>query len=484
MNMEQVERPDENDDKDKLRRWVNNLQLESWQLELLITGFSIFLLATSLEEYELFRASMAFNKFTLGGNMNPVISVSVLLILNTIPLAMRFFLFSLLAHLLLRGFWIGIVGLSSVSNRIDFDSLRLSGGFKKFIPKNVRTLDELILYLDKIASVIFAYTYLLAFSIISVVLVGAFLLVVLSLTSYFPVVIESVALAGTLNAIVFFVWFILALGSIIFFLDTLLFGVFKRSRWFSTLYYPIYRFYSILSLSFVYRSIYYHLITNYKKKHIVFASLALLVLFLINNRLNSWDNYPFFPQMDDESEALIRNEHYDDQRTDGFIETASIPSRIVNNGFLELFVRYSPVNNEILQFLCPASKNLNTDITFMEGMKAGVEAQGDSTRTINEILRSLNNFDEMVSMSAGCLVKMYDIYIDGAKVENPELFFTTHKNKGEKGFAFMLDLNDLSRGRHLLSINHYERTNQIWGGEITEQTIKKENFVKIVFWKE
>ena len=41
----------------ELRRWVSNLQLESWQLELLITGFSIFLLATSLEQYDSFESS-------------------------------------------------------------------------------------------------------------------------------------------------------------------------------------------------------------------------------------------------------------------------------------------------------------------------------------------------------------------------------------------------------------------------------------------
>ncbi|MFT6054658.1 MAG: hypothetical protein ACJASP_001552, partial [Roseivirga sp.] len=41
--MSSTEHPKDSEE-GKLRRWVSNLQLESWQLELLITGFSIFLL--------------------------------------------------------------------------------------------------------------------------------------------------------------------------------------------------------------------------------------------------------------------------------------------------------------------------------------------------------------------------------------------------------------------------------------------------------
>ena len=132
-------------DEGELRRWVSNLQLESWQLELLITGFSIFLLATSLQEYSAFERDFVFNKLS-GQKDNPIFAVSARLIISAIPLALRFFLISLPFHLLLRGFWIGIVGLSSVSNKIDFDQINLQKPFKKFLPENVRTLDELILF--------------------------------------------------------------------------------------------------------------------------------------------------------------------------------------------------------------------------------------------------------------------------------------------------------------------------------------------------
>lgn len=271
-------------DEGELRRWVANLQLESWQLELLITGFSIFLLATSLQEFDAFEASYRFNKLS-GQGHNVIFAISLRMIIAVIPIALKFFLISLLIHLLLRGFWIGIVGLSSVSNKIDFDQINLQKPFNKFIPANVRTLDELILFVDKVSSVIFAYTYLIAFSLLSVVLVGAFLVSVVGLT-----LIVSAYMSGPVaiivNLIIGFVWLVLALGALLFFLDTLLFSFMKRSKIFAVLFYPIYRFYSIISISFLYRSIYYHLLTNFKRKQIALVSLALFGTFLVVNSIH------------------------------------------------------------------------------------------------------------------------------------------------------------------------------------------------------
>ncbi len=250
--MKQIRTPEGNDE-GKLRRWVSNLQLESWQLELLITGFSIFLLATSVDQYAEFSASFRFNKLVASSASNVIFIGAGRFILNTIPLALNFFLISLLVHLLLRGFWIGIVGLSSVSNTIDIDSLKLKGPFRKRILEKIRSLDDLIFFLDQVSSVIFAYTYLLAFSIISVMLVSAFLFSLLGVGTFFQNSVDSnqgvLILLSVLN---FFLVLILSVGAVIFFLDTILYSAFKKSKWFSVLYYPIYRFFSVISLSFIY----------------------------------------------------------------------------------------------------------------------------------------------------------------------------------------------------------------------------------------
>ena len=113
-------------------------------------------MASSIEGYDNFRRDFGFNKIRPdGGTLNPIVAVAIMFVINSVPIVLKFLLINLLVHLLLRGFWIGIVGLSSVSSSIHFDKLNLKGSFKKFIPNKVRPLDNLIVYLDKVSSVIF-----------------------------------------------------------------------------------------------------------------------------------------------------------------------------------------------------------------------------------------------------------------------------------------------------------------------------------------
>jgi len=478
MDMDSSQKKDENE----LRRWVSNLQLESWQLELLITGFSIFLLATSLSEYDSFQSSFVFNKLS-GQNDNAIFAISLRLIIATVPLALRFFLISLLIHLLLRGFWIGIVGLSSVSNKIDFDQIKLQKPFNKFIPANVRTLDELILFVDKLSSVIFAYTYLVAFSLLSVVIVAAFLFSVFGLS-----ILVSGAIGGSIGVIISFIivlsCFVLALGALVFFIDTLFFSFLKRSKTFAVLLYPIYRFYSIISISFLYRSIYYHLITNFKKKQIALVSLGLFAVFLLVNRVSNTDQHTFYPESKQELSSLILNTHYDNQRGDVFIRTASIPSKFVKGRFLELFIRYDPDINPVLAMICPDAENLELDESLIKSFNAGMESQLDTTKTLKELIYPIEKYKQNVQEGLNCISQAYEIFIDGEQIDEVELLYTRHQNKAERGFLVILDVNDLPVGRHEVEVKNLERQNPNAFLEAKFDDYKMETLVTIQFWKE
>lgn len=487
--MKQLRTPEANkegNEEGKLRRWVSNLQLESWQLELLITGFSIFLLATSVDQYAEFSASFKFNKLVASSASNVIFIGAGRFILNTIPLALNFFLISLLVHLLLRGFWIGIVGLSSVSNTIDLDSLKLKGPFRKRIPEKTRSLDDLIFYLDQVSSVIFAYTYLLAFSIISVMLVSSFLFSLLGASTFIQTYIGSnpgvIMMVSVLNMILVL---ILIVGAVIFFLDTILFSAFKKSKWFSVLYYPIYRLFSVISLSFIYRSIYYHLITNYTKKQIISVTLVLGATLFVAHRIDTWQTYPFYPEVIAENEFIMQARYYDDERRGGYVYRASIPSKFVENDFLELFIRYSPSSNEVLGLLCPDYRDLERSVSFSTAVSAGVKSTQDTTLTLEEILGTDETYEALVKSSVNCIGSIYEIYIDGNKQDNLDFFFTRHENKGERGIETVIDVANLERGRHVISINELEfKGNPFLKEEITEDKLVVVGLVKISFWKE
>ncbi len=480
--MDLNERPEEGDES-KLRRWVANLQLESWQLELLITGFSIFLLNESIGSYAAWSEELRFNKLVPTNSANAVFLIMATFLINAIPYAIKFFLISLLIHLLLRGFWIGIVGLSSVSSNIGLHDMNLRGPFRKYLPGKVQSLDELILYLDKIASVIFAYTYLLAFSIISVVMIGAFLFLFVGIGTLGATIFDNPTVAVLVSIISVLIGFLLAIAAIIFFLDTIFFSAFKKSKWFSVLYFPIYRFFSIISLSFIYRSIYYHLINNYKKKQIIQVTLILVGVVFISFKIEDWDRYAYYPKEDNSNGYFFQARQYDDERWGGYIRTASIPSKIVKGNFLELFIRYSPRDNMALDLLCPEYAGLENDPTILDSFNAGMESAIDSTFSVNAMLYD-SDYEDKVNLTLSCFKELFEVKLNGKIVILDEVFFMRHENKNEKGIMTMLDISSLSAGVNMIEIKKKRLDNNPFVRNKTAEDLKFMQFVKIPFWKE
>uniref|UniRef100_UPI0040477D90 hypothetical protein n=4 Tax=Roseivirga sp. TaxID=1964215 RepID=UPI0040477D90 len=478
--MSNTERP-KSSEEGKLRRWVANLQLESWQLELLITGFSIFLLASGLEEYNTFNNNFKETKIINGANgANPLINDSIKFILNTIPIGLKFFLINLLIHLLLRGFWIGIVGLSSVSSKIDFESLNFKGKFRRFIPENVKSLDELILYLDKISSVVFAYTFLLVFSIISVVIVFSIGLSTMGVAVASMMNPDSSGLVLGLSVFLVLIVLFYFFMSLIFFLDTLLFSYFKKSRWFSTVYYPFYRFFSFISFAFIYRSIYYHLITNFKKKYIIGFTLVLLAITYTFREVGRMDLDKYYPEYTDKSELMMAEVFYDDLRLDHqYIRTASIPSKYVDNGFLELFIRYNPNNNSILKLICPDAFEMKYRPSVLIGFKEGMKAD-----SVIEAMTNNEEYDKRLLASIACQTSMFEVYVDGELQSDLDYSFKQHAAHQEKGYLTIIDVAQLGRGKHVIELKGLVASRTSIMREVTKEDLSMKTKAKISFWIE
>jgi len=89
---------------------LDELQLQSWQLELLISGFAIFGLFQAIDplEKELMMAignNEDFYKFFIAA-IYPALTILLIV---------------LLVHVILRGLWIGALGLRYVSGEINYD---------------------------------------------------------------------------------------------------------------------------------------------------------------------------------------------------------------------------------------------------------------------------------------------------------------------------------------------------------------------------
>ena len=145
------------------KEWLEKLQQESWQLELLISGFALFAVweaRTLISDYENFRS---INRVT-GTTAVGVLMGAFSWLLN---IGWRIFFFNLLIHVLARGLWIGAIGLRYVSGDIDYHYFNYADIFTNFLQKNVGDFDDYIEKLERFSSVLFAYTFLLFFIFLS-----------------------------------------------------------------------------------------------------------------------------------------------------------------------------------------------------------------------------------------------------------------------------------------------------------------------------
>lgn len=444
----------------KLTKWLDKLQQESWQLELVVSGFAIFLMLGALSELK-------------EKNILPFISdaglkqMGAMLGFGYIVLtaACFFILINLVLHVLLRGVWISTIGLRYVSGDINFDSLRLAPRFDRFLRKRIGSFDSYILRLENICSVVFSFTFLIVFMLLGFLLFFALLLLLIyfienGMTDLLSEAVRKpVALALVLSIL---------LAALLYFIDFVTLGWLKRLRWLSVVYFPIYRFFSVVTLASLYRPIYYNLVDNKFGRRVGFLLVPYILgtIFLMSFKIKS---HVFFPE--ESHSTLLRSSRYDDLRgEDRMIYGGSIPSKFVENGFLELFIRYSPIPDDgSLALLCPDFKPLResgfgTDLVFNTGEVDSASLRLDAPDT-----------------ALVCLAKLYEVQVDDSIFQNPTFHFFEHPNHEERGLLTILDVAYLPRGPHQVWVRRLEIESV---GADAQDTLQRQEYFSIPFWKE
>ncbi|MFK7774159.1 MAG: hypothetical protein AB8F94_18555 [Saprospiraceae bacterium] len=448
------------DKKQHIGDWLEQLQRESWNLELLVSGFSIFLLIQASEGM-LWVLDYVNLHISLNGNMEGMLRTFII----TLILASWVLTFNLIVHVFLRGFWIGTVGLRSVQSSIDLDEMGYSEYFTEKLKKRVPTLDQMLERLDTLSSVIFAFTFLVVFMMFSLFLFFS----ALSLFTYIFIwgLTEYVSTDSGIGKILFIgvklsVLFSLLIG-FIYFIDTLSLGFFKRYKWISKIYYPFYRVIGVITMAGIYRSIYYSLISRFSKNKIRIALGVYLIMFFLIPFFK-FDQYIFYP--DNSSKFEISSNAYDDLREeDEFIRRASIPSQFVKGNLLPLFIRYQVKDNTKLTEICEDFKPEKTD-----GLNSGISFKNGNFKLGDPFVNEKNPEDALE-----CLKNFYSISIDSTLI-NTDFYFYTHPNREERGIFTMLQTDSLAKGKHEVFINK-KAINK-------EDEIIEVDFTKITFWKE
>ncbi len=234
-------------------------------------------------------------------------------------------------HLFLRSIWVALVGLSYVyKNGVDIERLKMRESYNRLIFRN-RDYHRNIVRLEEICSTTFAISFLLFMFILGGFFFLGVIVVLISIWLYFFPEWNNSSWVDP---------FLTIIGGV-YLLDFLTLGLFKRIPYFSRVYFPIYRVMSFLTLSPLYRKIYYGLISNHKKWKSVLAILIFIsgtAVLYSGFRLdkNPADTLTF--RLSNSAEQLMYPGHYDNWSDNKPSALIRIPSDIIETNILSVFI--------------------------------------------------------------------------------------------------------------------------------------------------
>lgn len=406
------------------KKWLDKLQQESWQLELIISGFAIYGLFVAYEPL-LTSVNEAQNDqhiYQFIGSAIGLIACSILL-------------FNLLLHVVLRGLWIGALGLRYVSGDIDYDKLKYGEKFTRFLQKRIGSFDKYIATLENYCSVLFAVSFLLIFYFLGIV------------TTLLTIVAVAVFILddadGFMELVGVAMIFFILIGMLITFVDFLGQGFLKRNKWVAKIYFPIYRVFSFLTLSFLYRPLVYNFLDNRFGKRLMFALVPFYALLVFIASLEySGSNY--FSTEDSSSSYFSSSRNYADELSEGneFIRVATIQSKVITDNYVHVFVQ---LTENVETYIYNANASLSPD-EDRRGLRSNMQFGNDDL----DRFTNSGKLDSLKRAFVQTINDTYKVMIDSSYY--PVDFILTANNKERLGFESYVNIKTLAEGKHVLRL--------------------------------
>ena len=346
--------------KSVFKEWLEKLQQESWQLELLISGLALFGIWES-------RSMIMKFDYYLDTNIIQAYNFYARAFIFVLWSGWAIFLVNLLIHIIVRGLWIGAIGLRYVSGDVDYDELNYSEVFKGYFKKRIGSFDDYIERLEKLSSVLFSFTFLLFFLFFSFVFINIVFIVILSILDkvFYP------DQAGPNSLVLIFGSAFYGFGLLVL-IDFFTLGGFKKVKdpTFSKIYLALYRFYSTLSLSFIYRPLLLNFIDNRYTRRLFFLAFPYILVMIFGVNMMQLEKYAFIPSVTGDNKYFgyidkytINWNNYDDLRAEyhgtySFMERpetktpifiASLNKYEIDDSYGKVFLKYLQRDNDLLK---------------------------------------------------------------------------------------------------------------------------------------
>lgn len=426
--------------KKNLKDWLDQLQQDSWQLELVISGVAIFL----LNELTVWTDNLGYY-YSINSAGDFSIGELMVIVCLVLIAAAYISIFNLLFHLLLRSIWIGAIGLRYVSGDIEYDNLNYTTRFKHYLERNVGEFDSFIERLERVCSIVFAFSFLIVFMLISVGMFIVFIGVYIKISTYLE-------FSRWLRAPIVLPLMVMGL---IYLLDFLTFGWFKKWKYFSWIYYPFYRLFSWITLANFYRPLYYNLISNkYSRKVGYFFFPYLIILLLVFSGLYTKGHHYFDESV---SNSYMNKSNYSNLRLGNNQEDcacsaeAIISKTVYSEPYVELFLTYTAQSdNPVLKYLYP-------DLEVIENNDDGIIGQFKKGFEDGALQEKVLNTSEHAEEYLQSVASIYTVYLNDSLQTDLDYVFHEHPTSQLKGLLTVLDIEQLEKGKHVIRIQKKQK---------------------------
>ncbi|GJM35713.1 MAG: hypothetical protein DHS20C18_47140 [Saprospiraceae bacterium] len=402
--------------------WLQILEAESWQAELLISGLAIY---ASLQLPEMLIDLYDWILLHLSeGYLSPLFYTIWYLMIVSSMLIVNFIL-----HFVLRALWIGMVGLVSVyPNGINRDSDMYSVYFMERLIKDFPDVNEFNLSLDRIASQLFAFSFAGAFGMLSFsILLVCFLLI----TSLIHLLVP----AWPEQQIFYVLLFLLIITSIS--TGMLNSKSIRDKEWVKKIHYPFtIKVVSRLIYTIFYKPINYItyiFFTNNKKKQAITTFILYLVVVMVVAmptliRSNSvYHNQDYFFKLDTRFDRSVFYNYEDQLEDNRYILHPIIASEKITGSQLKVFIPISQREEASIDKLCGE---------FEESEKLDDDENREKERIFE----------------LDCLRRYYHFYINDQVLSSKDLLKHVHTNRREKGVLIYLPTSNCKEGLNILKI--------------------------------
>jgi len=429
------------------KKLLDRLQEDSWQLELLISGFAIFglfYIVDPLTHY-LLNAELSSNKMATKFYQIAILSVYILI-------------FNLLLHVLLRALWIGSLGLRYVSGEIEYDDLNYSEKFTKYLKKKVGTFDDYISKLENISSVMFAISFLLIFYVVAFTIINY----ITNSSGHLIAEISVKWIRVGLNILLI----VYVIGSILTFIDFITQGLLKKNKWISMVYFPFYRVFSILTLSFLYRPLVYNLLDNKFGRRISLLLFPVYFLIFIMTTLQ-YQTSNIIPlwSINNSTNDIATSANYEDLiKNDNqlYVKYFAIQSKIITDPYIKIIIPMRQyIENPLIDF--------NPDLKLGKGIRGYYSAFHLTVSNTRINAHKKINIDSLASVYLNTFEKYYSFKIDSISCKTDFIIVNSNDDLGVETY---IGIKYLSEGKHIIEFQKLKH----------KDTDSLVSIIKVPFW--